>query len=161
MDYGAEFLDLSEKESANSLNMANILEEDNLQTDIPKSENNFFIENALLNISGDLLSRWKGALFSLSPSNPDAGRHFCTSTREIFISILDYYAPDRIVIELENCECTSNGNPTRKSKIKYILQEKGFIDDSAVNFVNEDIDNILQLFRLFNDGTHEIGRAHV
>lgn len=40
------------------------------------------------------MDRWKGALFSLSPTNPDAAQHFCTSAREVLTSMLDIAAPD-------------------------------------------------------------------
>ena len=100
-------------------------------------------------------SRWKGALFSLSPRNPDASRHFCTSAREIFVQILDHFAPDdRVLSRFPGCDKTDKGHPTRRWKISYILLDSGISSDGAVDFVDEDIANVLQLFRVFNDGTH-------
>ena len=106
-------------------------------------------------ISPDLCQRWKGALFSLNPNNPDAGRHFCTSTREIFVNILDLFAPNSLVLAKSiDCEKTQGGEPTRKSKIKHILTERGLVGSDAVDFIDEDIENVLHLFKVFNDGTH-------
>ena len=112
------------------------------------------LEEKLDVISLDLSQRWKGALFSLSPNNPDAGRHFCTSVREIFIQILDKKAPDSEVLNyFSNCELY-NGQPNRRFKVKYILTQKSIHSDSFEDFVDSDIDEILTLFRTLNDGTH-------
>lgn len=155
--FGNQFLDLSEKENANSLSVLNALESDERQTNAGNDGDlvSTSITGELSNISPDLDSRWKGALFSLSPMNPDASRHFCTSAREIFIQILDHFAPDTDVLtRFPQCEKTDKGQPTRRWKIKHILVNSGIISEEAVEFVDEDITNVLQLFRVFNDGTH-------
>ena len=46
------------------------------------------ITNELLGIDADFDARWHGALFSLNPANPDAARHFCTSSRELIDQVL-------------------------------------------------------------------------
>ena len=157
LEHSAEFLDLSEQESANSLSVSNILEKNDapLEESDPDSLKNTNIENHLSRISPELDKRWRGALFSLSPLNPDASRHFCTSAREIFSEILDIYAPnDNVLSSITNCNTTDHGVPTRKAKIEFILSKSGILDSEAVEFVEEDISNILTLFRVFNDGTH-------
>lgn len=156
-DNGAHFLDLSENESANSLAVANAFETSDDASDDPDfdSSNSTNIDNHLREISKELDNRWKGALFSLDKRNPDASRHFCTSAREIFSEILTSYAPNNnVVTAFPDCEKTDHGQPTRGSKIRFILSLSGIMDDSAVDFVNEDINNILKLFHVFNDGTH-------
>ncbi|MCT8124704.1 hypothetical protein H1D31_01460 [Alishewanella sp. BS5-314] len=155
--FGNQFLDLSEKENANSLSVSNALESDEPQTNAGNDGDlvSTSITDELSEISPDLDSRWKGALFSLSPMNPDASRHFCTSAREIFIQILDHFAPDTDVLtRFPQCEKTDKGQPTRRWKIKHILVNSGIVSEEAVEFVDEDITNVLQLFRVFNDGTH-------
>ncbi len=156
IENGAKFLDLSEKENANSLETSNILESKDSQVQIdPSLLLETEIGNILESISPDLNNRWKGALFSLSPNNPDAARHFCTSAREVFIQMLDSNAPDNLVINLDsNCEKTENGQPTRRAKIKYLLHKAGISSSAAVNFVDEDVKNVLSLFKVFNEGTH-------
>lgn len=58
----------------------------------------------------DLVDRWTGALFSLSPRNPDAARHFCTSTREVLIAMIDHAAPDSGVTTADSeCDRTDRG----------------------------------------------------
>lgn len=157
LPFGNQFLDLSERENANSLAVSNILESENQQGTTGDEEDlaSTAITNELLSISPDLDSRWRGALFSLSPRNPDASRHFCTSAREIFIHILDHFAPDSEVLSrFPRCEKTDKGQPTRRWKIKHILVNAGIVSEQAVDFVDEDVTNVLQLFRVFNDGTH-------
>ncbi len=155
--FGNEFLDLSEKENANSLAVSNVLEGEIGQDTFTNEDelSSTSITDELSQISLDLDNRWKGALFSLSPKNPDASRHFCTSAREIFIQILDNYAPDAVVLtRFPNCDKTEKGQPTRRWKIKHILVNAGIVSEEAMDFVDEDIRNILELFRVFNDGTH-------
>lgn len=157
LSQGSEFLDLSERENANSLAASNALDADDEHASEAESSllASSKIANELSSISLDLDNRWKGALFSLNPNNPDAARHFCTSAREIFIQMLDIHAPDREVLtRFPSCERTDKGFPTRKWKIRHILAKGGIVSDQAVNFVDEDVSNILQLFGVFNLGTH-------
>ena len=107
-------------------------------------------------ISADLGARWKGALFSLSPINPDAARHFCTSAREVIARLLDEHAPDAMVIAaMPNCERTpQRGTPTRRAKIRYFLHRQGLDSDDLADFVENDLKNVVELFEVFNEGTH-------
>ncbi|MFZ2286791.1 MAG: hypothetical protein WAV93_07390 [Bacteroidales bacterium] len=126
------------------------LPEDNLQRTL--------IEDALYKISPELEKRWNGALFSLSPDNPDAARHFCTSVREIYIKLLDIKAPDDIVKVIPGCTFYNN-RPDRRSKIKYLLSQKSITINQLTEFIGTDIDDLLELFNLLNAGTHgESGR---
>jgi hypothetical protein len=154
--YGSEFLDLSERENANSLALSNALESETEESNIEPSDLlRTEIDGMLQKLSPDLSNRWKGALFSLNPQNPDAARHFCTSAREVFVQILDMNAPDEKVLAFNpNCDVTPGGQPTRKEKIRYLLSECGVLTAEAVDFVDEDVKNVLALFRVFNDGTH-------
>jgi len=97
-NYGSEFLDLSERENANSLALSNALDSEADESSIDPSDLlRTEIEGMLQQLSPDLSNRWKGALYSLNPQNPDAARHFCTSAREVFVQILDMNAPDEKV----------------------------------------------------------------
>lgn len=156
--HGSNFLDLSEKENANSLEVSNALESSD--SDIGSSRDlaslrRSDITEILNSISPDLNNRWTGALFSLNPENPDAARHFCTSAREVFVQILDLNAPDKEVLKYDpDCEKTDHGKPIRREKVRYLLYKSGIKNDAAVDFVDEDVKNVLSLFRVFNDGTH-------
>lgn len=146
-------LDLIEQEQANSVITANAVE----NNEYPE-ENTEDIEigNKLLLVSQDLNDRWKGAVFSLDPNNPDACRHFCTSARELFTDFIELKAPDIEVFAFNpNCAKTERGNATRKEKIKYMLRNTQ-LNDSVVSFVESDIDNILELFHVLSDGTHGV-----
>ncbi|MEV0678062.1 hypothetical protein AB0I60_16255 [Actinosynnema sp. NPDC050436] len=103
----------------------------------------------------DLVGRWTGALYALSPHNPDAARHFCTSTREVIITMLDSSAPDsEVKREVPNCDVTDAGAPTRRSKIGYLLRRHGVAEEGIANLVDADVKNLLTLFRTFNEGAH-------
>jgi len=149
-------LDLSERETANSLEVMNSL----LGAEsIPDQPTDGLIDanltDELRKISVDLDDRWRGAVFSLNPNNPDAARHFCTSVREIFTQILEIKAPDTDVISLlPDCDRTHQDKPTRRSKIRFFLQRKGMADVNLEEFAEQDIKNILELFDVFNHGTH-------
>lgn len=149
-------LDLSERENANSLEVMNALLGDTTDIEeLPDNLQSTTITDELSLISEDLNYRWKGAIFSLSPYNPDAARHFCTSAREVMTQILEIKAPDTEVTSvLPECQKTEQGKPTRRAKIKYLLHQKGMTDDALEDFVEEDIQNIVQLFGVFNAGTH-------
>ena len=156
VNHGSEFLDLSERENANSLALSNALESETDESNIDPSDLlRTEIDGMLQQLSSDLSNRWRGALFSLNPKNPDAARHFCTSAREVFVQILDMKAPDeKVLAQHPSCDKTQNGQPTRKEKIRYLLGSCGFLTAEAVDFVDEDVKNVLALFRVFNDGTH-------
>jgi len=151
-----QLLDLSEREAANSLEVMN-----SLLGSKPHYEDAFSdlqtvkLTYELRKISAGLDDRWQGAVFSLNPRNPDAARHFCTSSREVFAQILEIKAPDAEVIgALPECERTDQGKPTRRAKIKFFLYRKGITDGVLEEFVEQDMENIVQLFKVFNIGTH-------
>ena len=151
-----ELLDLSEKENANSIELMNaLLGDENHGQDSEESLRNTNIGNELKNISGDLDNRWRGAIFALDVRNPDAARHFCASSREIFTQILETGAPDESVLALiPDCDKTASKKPSRRDKIRFLLHKKGMEEMVLEEFVEQDMDNIVQLFRVLNDGTH-------
>lgn len=117
-------LDLVEQEQANSVITANVI-----ANDVFPEENTEDIEigNKLATVSQDLLFRWKGAVFSLNPQNPDASRHFCASTRELFTDFIELKAPDSEVFAYNpSAEKTKQGNATRKEKIRYMMRHFNF-----------------------------------
>ena len=151
-------LDLSEREAANSAEVTNhILGVQEAGSGSVDELEDADLLDGLRRISTDLDDRWNGAVFSLHPQNPDAARHFCTSAREIFAQILQLKAPDDDVVTLlPDCERTQDGSsrPTRRSKIRYFLARRNMAAESLEQFVEDDIENIVQLFSVFNKGTH-------
>jgi len=151
------FLDLVSDEAANSAYLANALDGDG----DPASD--FDVEDLrapslaveLGHFGDDLVRRWAGALFALSPDNPDAARHFCTSAREVVIAMLDQAAPDQEVKDREpDCEFTKAGAVTRRSKLSYVLRRHGVTSAGVTDAVAADVENLLSLFGTFNKGTH-------
>jgi len=151
-----ETLDLAEREASNSANLEAMLGEEPVDLDVePRLSVDADLEQSLAEIEPDLPDRWKGALFALSPRNPDAARHFCTSAREIFSKIFSIRAPDNLVLSaVGNCAVTPQGTPTRRAKICYLLARQSLSDKALEDFVDTDIENILSLFHVFNEGTH-------
>ena len=149
------FLDLSEREAANTASVMNVLEGEEAENETNEEPPASAIDHILNAISQDVHDRWHGALFALSPQNPDAARHFCTSARELLTEILERFGPDdEVRSSLPGCELTPQGKPTRRAKIKFFLYRQGISDESVTDFVENDMDNVVQLFRVFNDGTH-------
>ncbi len=148
-------LDLAEREAANSAELETALAQEPTDTETePQVTADPGLLAKLAAIGADLADRWRGALYALSPVNPDAARHFCTSARELFVRILDVTAPETAVRASQICELTADGRTTRRSKIQYILSRQGLSDDALQTFVEHDVENILELFRVFNEGTH-------
>jgi hypothetical protein len=151
-----EILDLSEREAANNAGlmnalMGNVEVAEEAAPDSPESP----LTPILQAISSELSDRWRGALFSLNPRNPDAARHFCTSSREIIAGILNSQAPDgAVVAAMPDCERTQQGTPSRRAKIRYFLHRRGMNQDELKAFVDTDISNVIELFGIFNEGTH-------
>lgn len=157
-----EVLDLSEREAANTAGVMNALLGDPQSTDDKPPDSEVSPLTPILNtLSDDLSNRWRGALYSLSPRNPDAARHFCTSAREIVARILDERAPDNAVVStVPGFELTQNGKPTRRTKIRYILHMNGFHQVEFEEFVERDMNNVIELFHIFNKGTHGTSGAY-
>lgn len=154
---GRELVDRGSDEAANSVYLLNAMDGDGAPEEDPTEEDlrGPSMQAELAEFGQDLVDRWVGALFSLSPHNPDAARHFCTSAREVLITMLDTEAPDAAVLAgFPSCDTTEKGVPTRRSKVRYLLKRKGIEESAIEDLVDEDMNNVLALFRDFNDGTH-------
>lgn len=150
------FGEFAAEEAANSVEALRIFEEEP-----EKGEDDFShlrvtsIGDELSLVSDDLNNRWQGAIFALNPSNPDAARHFCTSAREVIVSMLDGGAPDKVVLqEWPDCSKTPSGAVQRRSKIEFLLRRKGIDEGDIVQFVDDDVDDVMNLFGEFNPATH-------
>ena len=148
--------DLAERETANSAQVLSSLLED--RGDPPEAAIDFTnttITESLVSISPELNNRWGGALFALHPNNPDAARHFCASSREIIVTILDIEAPNAEVLRrLPDCPKTPQGTPSRRAKLQFLLQRQENSDEALESFADTNIADVLDLFPLLNSGTH-------
>jgi hypothetical protein len=52
-----------------------------------------------------------------------------------------------------NCQKV-DGKPARREKIGYLLERYGANHASLGDFVEADVNDVMGLFRVFNDGTH-------
>jgi hypothetical protein len=59
-----------------------------------------------------------------------------------------------VLSAMPNCDLTEKGNPTRRAKIRFFLLRKGLADESLEDFVERDMRNVVELFDVFNEGTH-------
>ena len=150
--------DLAERETANSVGVVNALLEDDYETgsvidDLKYSR----ITDSLSAFSRELGRRWSGALFSLDSANPDAARHFCTSSREIIAQILNTEAPDdKVLAHNPNCQLTDHGTPTRRAKIQYCLERNGLGNQDLEDFMDANVGDLTTLFRELNSGAHGV-----
>lgn len=152
---GVDLAELGEGEAANSVGVLNALLDTSPDIDDDPSLRVPSLAEELGAFSDDLVKRWQGALFSLNPANPDAARHFCTSAREVLTLMLETSASDREVLADDpDCSRTPNGTPSRRAKVRFLLARKGIVEQEFEDFVEADLDNVLELFRTFNDGTH-------
>lgn len=152
---GVDLAELGEGETANSVGVLNALLDTSPDIDDDPSLRAPSLAEELGAFSDDLVMRWQGALFALNPANPDAARHFCTSAREVLTLMLETSATDGDVLADDpDCSRTPNGTPSRRAKVRFLLARKGIVEQEFEDFVEADLDNVLELFRTFNDGTH-------
>ena len=148
--------DLAERETANSVAVVNALlaDEEEPQANVDDLSTSR-ITDSLSSFSEDLAMRWSGAIFALNPANPDAARHFCTSSREIIAEILNTEARDEDVLDrFPNCELTELRTPTRRAKVQYCLDRGGLSNLLLESFVDTNIKDLTILFQDLNSGAH-------
>ena len=148
--------DLAERETANSVTVLNALigDDEHPQVSVDDLGTSRIIDS-LSNFSEDLAMRWSGAVFALNPANPDAARHFCTSSREIIAAVLELEAPDEDVFaKFPDCQVTRLGTPTRRAKVQYCLDRNGLSDAFLEDFAEANIKDLTTLFNDLNSGAH-------
>ncbi|MCY3647235.1 MAG: hypothetical protein OXH07_09705 [Chloroflexi bacterium] len=148
--------DLAERDAANSVAVLNSLLTEEDDAPLPSEElTTTRVSESLSEFSGDLSARWSGAVYALSPENPDAARHFCTSAREIIADMLDDMAPDsEVFLQFPDCETTDRGTPTRRWKVHYCLDRSGVAHSTLESFIDANISDLSVLFKDLNSGAH-------
>ncbi|MCP4552895.1 MAG: hypothetical protein GY834_12830 [Bacteroidetes bacterium] len=97
-----------------------------------------------------------GAEQSFASRNPDKVRHTITSLRELITQILHVCAPDDDIKETyPDAKYYDKGKPTRRTRIRYILSRK-YSNTSLAEIIEKDIAAILELFKLYQAGTHKV-----
>lgn len=120
-----------------------------------KEETESDLEKGLIDVNGDLVKMWRGAVDSLSSNNPDKFRHFAVSIRELFTHLIHLMAPDQDVL-LWSADPTfvHEQKPTRKGRFAYIVRELN--DGAFKSFVQKDLEATTAFINLFQPGTHAI-----
>ncbi len=150
-----DLFDMVEAEAANSVAFLNaLLDEPTRDTGVDARLRDTVITSELREISPELDDRWSGALFSLSPANRDAARQFCTSAREILVGILNVKAPKEAVLTAKPGIKLIKGEVPRREQIYYCLARGGQQNPELVNFVADNINNVMDLFPTLNPATH-------
>jgi Predicted pPIWI-associating nuclease len=125
-----------------------------LERDI-QQENKSVLEELLGSLNVGFIAPLHGARQSLESTNPDKVRHFSTSLRELFTHVLHALSPNEKVKNWDTSpQYYDQGRPTRRARLLYIcrsLNHEPFSD-----FLQKDIDTILEFLNLFQRGTHEI-----
>lgn len=113
------------------------------------------IEELLGKLNVELMRLLHGARQSLESTNPDKVRHFATSLRELFTHVLHTLSPDDQVKNWSNSPTHyDRGKPTRRARLLYICRSLNHGPFS--DFIEKDIDAVLEFLKLFQRGTHEI-----
>lgn len=108
---------------------------------------------ALERLDGSFVAMWRGATAALTSSNPDRVRHFATSSRELFTHVLHQLAPDAGVRAWSTApEHYHDGRPTRRARLLYVC--RGIKHGPFDMFVDKDIEAVLEMLSLFQEGTH-------
>ena len=68
--------------------------------------------------------------------------------------LIDIFAPEIEIINLPYCEYNDNGQPSRRTKLRYLLRNKVRQSELLEEFIEADVNNILQLIYSLNSGTH-------
>lgn len=113
-------------------------------------------EEKIENANKEWIVLLQGAEISLSSRNPDKVRHTITSLRELMTQILHHFAPDADIQKMySDQKYYHNGRPTRRTRIEYILTQK-YGNTSLAKIIDKDITACLELFNLYQEGTHKI-----
>jgi hypothetical protein len=125
-----------------------------LEKDI-QQETESILEKLLERLNVELIVPLNGARHSLESTNPDKVRHFATSLRELFTHVLHALSPDDQVKSWSNSpKHFDRGKPTRRARLLYICRSLNH--DPFSDFLEKDIDAVLEFLKLFQRGTHEI-----
>jgi hypothetical protein len=113
------------------------------------------LEELIGSLNVELLILLHGARQSLESSNPDKVRHFATSLRELFTHVLHALSPDEKIKKWSNSpEHYDKGKPTRRARLRYICRSLDY--ELFSDFLEKDIDAVVEFLKLFQRGTHEI-----
>jgi hypothetical protein len=113
------------------------------------------LEELIGNLNVELMVLLQGARQSLESINPDKVRHFATSLRELFTHVLHALSPDEKIKSWSSSpDHYDRGKPTRRARLLYICRSLNH--DPFSDFLEKDIDAVLEFLRLFQRGTHEI-----
>ena len=117
------------------------------------------IELYLSSLNPSLINLWMGAKEAATSSNPDAGRHFAVSLRELLTHVIHILSPDDLIRNWSNSpkHYDEKGRPTRNARLLYICKE--IKNDSFDEFLIKDIKALLASMDVFEKGTHDIHSA--
>jgi hypothetical protein len=111
---------------------------------------------ALIEVDPAFEQLWLGALLALKSGNPERGRHFSTSCRELLDSLLDRLAPlDRVKRWSTTPVKVEKGKASRKDQLRYLRRELQE-DPELAEFAESASDEICADFFQYNKGVHAL-----
>jgi hypothetical protein len=124
-------------------------------TDLEETANEVAAETALglepllARLGPPYVAAWSGASVALASDNPDRARHFLSSLRELFTSVMHRLAPDDEIARWTSAEDHYHqGKPKREARLQYIC--RGVNDRRFHDFLKADIDSMTHLYNLLN-----------
>ncbi|MEG4021655.1 pPIWI-associating nuclease domain-containing protein [Microcoleus sp. S13C4] len=125
-----------------------------LEKDV-QQETESVLEELLGKLNVELIRLLHGARQSLESTNPDKARQAATSLRELFTHVLHTLSPDDQVKNWSNSpEHYDKGKLTRRARLLYICRSLNH--GPCSDFIEKDINAVLEFLKLFQRGTHEI-----
>ncbi|MBB5829560.1 hypothetical protein [Micromonospora carbonacea] len=151
---GQELADLAEAETANSVQVANALLTETV-ADADEMGGHADHRRVVRVVEGPA-QPMGGRAVRVNPRNPDAARHFCTSAREIIVELINMKATDAAVLLTKpNCERGPDGKGGRTTgKIGYLLDLNGAGYEALDDFMETNVNDVMNLFSRLNKGTH-------
>lgn len=111
---------------------------------------------ALIEVDPAFEGLWLGALLALKGGNPERGRHFSASCRELLDSLLDRLAPlDRVRRWSTTQVKVEKGKASRKDQLRYLRRELQE-DPELAEFAESASDEICADFFQYNKGVHAL-----
>ena len=114
------------------------------------------LEKFLVDIGAtELIVMWKGALDAIEQEHSDYARHCSVSLRELLTQVLHRLAPEEEIKKwTDDPQMFDRNRPTRRSRLLYICRSVN--EDIFTDFIEKDISSVLEFFKLFQRGTHQV-----
>lgn len=159
------FLEYPALEILESTNLIEVITEEDSDREL-ESERISSRDDVLRNLEGlekflidigvtELIVMWKGAIDAIESEHSDYARHCSVSLRELLTQVLHRLAPEEEIKKwTDNPQMFDRNRPTRRARLLYICRSVN--EDIFTDFIDKDVSSILEFFKLFQRGTHQV-----